>query len=89
MSEMKFYAAAMKRAIDYVATESTSAHIHSVKWTEASFRGLLNDYLDVEIETTNDEGEADYRFEMRVYKSNLDRVLPVKHEDVHVVRLNK
>lgn len=69
MDDMGFYANAMKRAIGYVMQMSTSDHIHSVHWTQHGFDGKER-YLDVLIETTGIDGQADEKWEIRVRYAN-------------------
>ena len=69
MSDMGFYGNAMKRAIGYVMAMSTSDHIHSVHWTQHGFDGEER-YLDVLIETTDIDGQADEKWEIRVRYDN-------------------
>lgn len=84
MENMGFYANAMKRAIDYVMDMSTSDHIHSVHWTQHGFDGE-NRYLEILIETTNIEGEADEKWEIIVRYVN-DVCFSVNEKEVYVTK---
>ncbi|NCC62955.1 MAG: hypothetical protein EOM12_19040 [Verrucomicrobiae bacterium] len=87
MTAMKFYAGAMKKALSYVAEHSKSSHIHSVQWTEASFTSTSGDRLQVEIETTDDEGQADYRWQFQVYKFDNQKAFVIDESRIDVAKL--
>ena len=79
MIKTNLYSQAMSASIDYVVKNSGSDHIHSVHWTERGTTknvdpvgylafGYLDDYkyVDILIETTDDEGEAHEAWDIRV-----------------------
>ena len=85
MKAMNFYAEAMKTAISHVVKLSSAYHIHSVRWTHHGFNGEER-YLDVLIETTNIEGEADEKWEIRVrYANNV--CFYIGEKDIYVTKL--
>jgi hypothetical protein len=81
MIKNNLYSQAMSASIDYVVKNSGSDHIHSVHWTERGttketplyFQSVdafsfVNEYeyVDILIETTNNEGEAHEEWSIRV-----------------------
>jgi hypothetical protein len=76
----------LRKALSYVAQRSKSSHINTVKWTETS-AGDGHRRLQVEIETTDSEGCADYRWQLQIFKYPGVKTFDVDEYRVDIAKL--